>query len=471
MEVPDLVNRLAEHRTLGAAPREELLWLVGHGSLRRVERGEFVSRKTELLESLVIVLSGHFAIHVDYGAGPRKVMEWAGGDVSGFLPYSRMTNPPGNAVMDDPGEVFLVHRDHFPEMIRECPMVTAMLVHSMVDRARVFTSSGLQDAKMISLGRQSAGLAHELNNPASAAARSAKLLTQGLAGLEDASRALGAARLSEAQLAAVERSRRSCFAGVASALSPIERADREDAIAAWLESHGADSGAAAALVETAVTFEDLDTLASVLDDGALSTTLRWMAADCSSRALASEIEKASARVHALVAAMKRSSYMDRASVPEAVDLAIGLNDSVLLLLHKARKKSAALGVTLPPDLPRVHAIGSDLGQVWTNLVDNALDAVGEGGHVTITGERRLDAVVVRILDDGPGIPPEIGEKIFDQFFTTKPVGQGTGLGLDITRQLVRRNNGDIEFDSRPGRTEFRVSLPVASDSPSSTDMA
>lgn len=462
MDVSNLVARLAGHRTLGAAPREELSWLAAHGRLRHIERGEFVSKKTDPLDSLVIVLSGHFAIHVDRGAGPRKVMEWGAGDVSGLLPYSRMTTPPGDSVIDEPGEVFEIHFDQFPEMIRECPTVMATLVHLMLDRARRFTSSDLQDEKMMSLGKLAAGLAHELNNPASAAARSVRLLVDGLVDLEEASRALGAALLSEAQLEIVNRSRQACLSAVPSVLSPIERADREESIAAWLEEHGADPAAAAALVETAVTFEYLNALASALDDGALNTTLRWVAADCSSRALAVEVERAATRIHDLVAAVKRFTYMDRTSAPEAVDLAISLNDAIALLLHKARKKSVGVNVKLDSNLPRVRAIGGDLGQVWTNLIDNALDAVVESGQVTITAAHRLGSVVVGIVDDGPGIPPGIVERIFDPFFTTKPVGQGTGLGLDIARRLVRRNDGDIEVESRPGRTEFRVTLPVAS---------
>jgi signal transduction histidine kinase len=187
-----------------------------------------------------------------------------------------------------------------------------------------------------------------------------------------------------------------------------------------------------------------------------------VAADCSSRALAVEVERAATRIHDLVAAVKRFTYMDRTSAPEAVDLAISLNDAVALLLHKARKKSVSVNVKLDPNLPRVRAIGGDLGQVWTNLIDNALDAVAGSGQVTITAAHRLGSVVVGIVDDGPGIPPGIGERIFDPFFTTKPVGQGTGLGLAIARRLVRRNDGDIEVESRPGRTEFRVMLPVAS---------
>jgi signal transduction histidine kinase len=169
-------------------------------------------------------------------------MEWGAGDVSGVLPYSRMTKPPGDAVMDVPGDVFLVHRDHFPEMTRECPNVTATLVHVMLDRARRFTSSDLQDEKMMSLGKLSAGLAHELNNPASAAARSARLLTDALSKLEAASRALGAARLSPEQSEAIHQARRICSSVTQSMLSPIERSDREDALTEWLDAHGRRGG-------------------------------------------------------------------------------------------------------------------------------------------------------------------------------------------------------------------------------------
>src|SRR5688500_9253106 len=261
----DLITRLAQHRTLGQAPRAELEWLAAHGSLQHVESGELVGRKGELLETLTIVLSGHFAIYVDRGLGPRKVMEWGTGDVTGYLPYSRLTTPPAAPMIDEAGDLFLVHRDHFPEMIRECPNVTAILVHVMLDRARRFTASDLQDEKMASLGKLSAGLAHELNNPASAAARSAKLLIQGLGALEEASRSLGAAQLTEASHAAIDRARTACESAVPAALSPIERADREEAIAAWLETQSADAGAAEALVDTAMTLADLDALASVVD--------------------------------------------------------------------------------------------------------------------------------------------------------------------------------------------------------------
>jgi signal transduction histidine kinase len=342
--------------------------------------------------------------------------------------------------------------------------VTAILVHIMLDRARVFTSSDLHDEKMISLGKLAAGLAHELNNPASAAARSAKLLIDGLIEADAASRALGAMRLSGPTLAAIERARDVCLAGAtARALSPIERADREETIASWLDKHGVDRATAAPLAETPVTLELLDELAAALDTSALSTTLHWIAAGCTTRALASEVEKAATRVHDLVAAVKRFTYMDRHAAPEAVDVAQGLSDTVAVLSNKARTKSIGMTITVEPNLPRVRGFGGELNQVWANLIDNALDAAPASGRVTVTAGRGVGSVIVSVVDDGPGIPADIQERIFDPFFTTKPVGKGTGLGLDIARRLVRRSDGEIEVESRPGRTEFRVTLPVAPD--------
>ena len=224
------------------------------------------------------------------------------------------------------------------------------------------------------------------------------------------------------------------------------------------QAHAADTNAAAALADTAISVDVLNELADTLNPAVLDAAIRWLASGYTARALASDIEGAAARISKLVDTVKRFTYMDRALVPEPVDIASGVNDSVTLLQHKARKKSIAVDVQFAPDLPQARAIGGDLNQVWINLLDNALDAAPESGRVAIFAERRLDRILVGIVDNGPGIAPAIRDRIFDPFVTTKPVGQGTGLGLDIARQLVRRNNGDIEVDSKPGRTEFRVIL-------------
>jgi signal transduction histidine kinase len=382
--------------------------------------------------------------------------------VTGVLPYSRAVSPPGDTRAQEPTVVLFVHRDHFPAMIRECHQITSILVHTMIDRARVFTSSDQQVEKMASLGKLSAGLAHELNNPASAIERSASLLEDHLEDAERAARALGAARLTDAQLAAVDAVQTSCVAApVQGVRSPIEQAEREEAIGDWLTRHGLDASLAEPLADTAVTFEALDRIAGAVDGPALNDVLRWTAALHSVRCLASEIQQAAMRISGLVMAIKGFTHMDQALIAEPVDLIQGLGNTIAVLKSKAQRKSAAVAVDVEPGLPRVRGFVGELNQIWANLIDNALDAIPDAGRVEVLASRDGQRVAVRVVDNGAGIPAEIRERIFDPFFTTKPVGLGTGLGLDIVQRLVRHNNGEISVESRPGRTEFRVVLPAA----------
>jgi signal transduction histidine kinase len=462
MTATDLVDRLVAHRTVGQAPREELAWLAAHGEVRHLVAGDVVSAKSTPVEGFFVLLSGRVALFVDRGAGPQKAIEWRAGDVSGLLPYSRMVNPPGDSIVQEPTTLLVLHRDHLKAMIRECYEVTAILVHTMVDRARTFTSSDLHNEKLLSLGKLSAGLAHELNNPVAAIERGAAQLEDCLEDAERAARVLGAARLSEAQLAALDAVRTSCLmTRVPGVRSPIQEAEREEAIANWLEDHGLDVVIADTLAETAVTIEALDSVAAAVDGPALDAVLRWAASGCAVRGLASEIQEAATRVSGLVVAIKGFTHMDQAAVAEPVDLGRGLHDTVAVLRAKARGKAAAVHIDVPPDLPRVRGFVGELNQVWANLIDNALDALPHGGHVDVAAGVEGARIVVRVVDDGSGIPDGVRARIFDPFFTTKPVGQGTGLGLDIVRRLVRHNDGSIEVESRPGRTEFRVSLPIA----------
>jgi signal transduction histidine kinase len=244
--------------------------------------------------------------------------------------------------------------------------------------------------------------------------------------------------------------------------SPLDRADKEDAIDAWLRTRRADPTHAAALAESGVTVADLDRLASAIDASALGAAVRWIAADCATRTLLEDMKTAATRIYDLVDAVKRYTYMDRGAAAEPIDVAQGLRDTVAVMRPKAREKECELKLDVLADLPTVQAVGGELNQIWTNLIDNALDAVQRGGHVVVSARAGVNSVAVSITDDGPGIAPDLMDRIFDPFFTTKPVGQGTGLGLDIARRLARRHGGDIDVESnvRDRRTEFRVELPI-----------
>ena len=464
MTVPDLVDRLAAHKTVGAAPREELAWLASRGSLRQLEEGEIVTAKDELVAGLLVVLTGRIAIFVDRGAGRHKVFEWRAGDVAGMLPYSRLVSAPGDALAEEPTEFLEISRDDLAAMIRDCHEITSILVHKMLDRARVFTSSGLQDEKMISLGKLSAGLAHELTNPASAIERSAALLENRLDEAEQSTRALGASRLTDSQLAAIDAVRTACLARRAhGVLSPIQQAEREEAIADWLKAHDVDTAIAGPLAETSVTVDALDRIAQAVRGAPLDAVLRSVAAGFAVRQIASEIQDAALRISGLVMAIKGFTHMDQATVAEPVDLESSIGNAVAVLNHKARSKAVAVSVELETNLPRVRGFVGELNQIWSNLIDNALDAVPDSGRVAVTANRERHRVVVRVVDNGPGIPAEIRNRVFEPFFTTKPVGKGTGLGLDIVRRLLIHNDAEIEVETAPGRTEFRVSLPLADD--------
>jgi signal transduction histidine kinase len=462
MTASDLIDRLADHKTLGAAPQEELAWLAAHGSLRRLGAGEVLSHKGVPVEGLYVLLSGHVVLYVDRGAGLQKMIEWRTGDVSGMLPYSRLVSPPGDAIAQEPTEILSLDRTHLRALTHECFEITSILVRTMLDRARLFTSSELHNEKMISLGKLSAGLAHELNNPASAIERSASLLGDRMEDTEMATRALGEARLSDVQLAAVDSIRAACLATQAHAVrSALEQSDREEAIADWLAARKLDPANAYMLADTEVTFEALDQLAAAVSGPALNAVLRWAGAGCAVRRLASGIQDAAMRISGLVKAVKGFTNMDQAMVAQPVDLGSSLGNTVAVLQSKAREKSVAVSVELEAGLPHVRGYAGELNQIWGNLIDNALDAVPAGGRVDVLASRKGQGVAVRIVDNGPGIPAQDLARIFDPFFTTKPMGQGMGLGLDIVRRLVRHNDAAIEVQSNLGRTEFRVILPLA----------
>jgi signal transduction histidine kinase len=457
----DVIDRLLAHRTLGGVPREELEWLAAHGTLRNYAVGDVFIEPGAPPAEMMIIFEGDGAVYVDRGGEKKKFLEWHRGDVTGLLPYSRMKQAPGVSKTERPIEGLVIHRDHFRELTRECPVVTEILVHIMLDRARQFSATDWQLDKLASLGRLSAGLAHELNNPASAIARAAHALVENLAQVEASARELGRANLGDREMVLIDNMRNgNSFPRMTGIFSAIERSDKEEEVVEWLEAHDADPATAQSLSENGVPVFALDDLANVVPEESLDAALRSVAAGVTTRVLAEDIERAATRIHDLVGSIKRFTYMDRATVREPASIAQGISDTIAVLASKAKAKSASVRIDIPSDLPKVGAYGGELNQVWSNIIENALDALPpQGGEIVVSAKAENSRVIVRIVDNGSGIPEDVLPRIFDPFFTTKPMGQGTGLGLDISRRIVSSHDGTIDVQSKPGRTEFRISFP------------
>ena len=457
----NLISRLVSLQKFSEIPLNELEWLVAHGQFKVHEEGAVLAPKDKPLKKLWIIFSGCIAVRVDRGVGPRLVIEWRSGDVSGMLPYSRMIAPPGNNYVAERCELLSISIMDFKEMIQLCPKFTAYTVHLMLDRARSFKANDLQDEKMISLGKLAAGLAHELNNPASAVLRGAKMLLPELTKADFASRTLGAANLTDDELNKIEKVRSTCLKKSSNTiLSPLERTYREDEITDWLVDHNVDPDFAHIIAETSLTINELNELTKSLSGETLIASIQWIATGCTLSMLAFDIEQAASRISDLVAAVKRFTYMDNLGKSEFADVETGLRDTIRVIDSKVKLKSASIELNVEENLPRVQAAGSDLNQVWMNLIDNALDAISISGQIKISAHLEHNRVIVSISDNGTGIEDNLISKIFDPFFTTKPPGEGTGLGLDITRRLLNCYQGDINARSQNGWTEFRVSLPV-----------
>ena len=457
----NLIDRLTNLPNLCELPRNELEWLVKYGQFEIHEEGTVLGPKGEPLKKLWIIFSGCIAVRVDRGTGPRLVIEWRSGDVSGMLPYSRMIAPPGNNYVAEKCELLSISTNDFKEMTQLCPQFTAYTVHLMLDRARSFKISDLQDEKMVSLGKLAAGLAHELNNPASAVLSGAKMLIPELDKTVNASRTIGASNLTQDQLNKIEKIRSSCLLQSNNKiLSALERTKREDKISDWFTTHNLDLEYVPLISETSLTINELNELADSLSEKTLAACIQWISTRCALNTLASDIENAAKRISDLVAAVKGFTYMDNLGKSEFTNLETGLRDTLRVISSKINSKKALIEVNLEENLPPVHASGSDLNQVWMNLIDNALDAISENGQIKINAYRDQNQVIVSISDNGSGITTEMISKIFDPFFTTKPPGMGTGLGLDIARRLLKSYQGDINVMSGNGLTEFKVSLPI-----------
>ncbi|MFT4605468.1 MAG: signal transduction histidine kinase [Rhodothermales bacterium] len=444
----------------GDLSRSDRAWLADHFEEMILEEGEEMFEPGAPADNMIIVLSGSMQILFKRGGAWQLLDTLEPGRISGMLPYSRMKSFDGRGVACEPLRLALLHKKHFPEMLYRLPELGQPLIGLMSDRVRVSARADQEREKMLALGKLSAGLAHELNNPAAAVRRAADDLKQRLETLPAV-----VARLARHGLDPTKVNPDSGYCEFSSGkrLGTLELADREDELADWMEDKGVEDAfeLAPTLAEVGIQVADLDRVVADLPDEAVSDVLRWIEQSLGANRLLAEIYASAERISELVSSVKSYSHMDRSDEKQPVQLAEGIHNTLTMLGHRVRKQSIIVDDQLG-DLPKVSGYPGELNQVWTNLIDNALDAMGDGGTLTLQGRCFAGSVEVRLTDSGSGIPKDVVQKIFDPFFTTKGVGQGTGLGLEIAHRIIcKQHQGRISVDSEPGRTTFTVALPMA----------
>ncbi len=460
--VEQLAGQLAQVTVFDGLPHEDLLWLAGEMTIVHYGAGEVVAAEGSEADRLMVVLSGEIRGQKENGISDGRLVLIKSGQVSGLLPFSRLKTLPLTTRATRDSEVAFLNKERFPALLQRVPELGRRLVGVMSDRIREMTRADEQREKLSALGKLSAGLAHELNNPSAAARRAAEGLTEAVNALRTANvniekRAM--AREQRAYLADLE-----CHwdkRHPLEALDTLDRSDREEQISAWLQSRGIAEPwvLAANLVEAGCRLETLAEVGEHFDTTVLGDVITRLSASFTISRLALEIAHSTSRIHDLVQAIKEYSYMDQMPEQE-IDVHQGIENTLIMLHHRLKN-----GVNVVRDydrsIPRICAYGSELNQVWTNLIENAIDAMQGKGELRIRTASEYDHVIVEVIDNGPGVPEAIRGKIFEPFFTTKPVGQGTGLGLDAVRRVVEKHRGEIRLESRAGETRFQVRLPRA----------
>jgi signal transduction histidine kinase len=467
-DIEQLRQDLRQVKIFSDLGEEELTWLAEHFTEKWLEPGEAGVMEGDPADRMVVLLSGELHVRREKGSSDGWINTLRPGDVTGMLPFSRMTIFPITSRAVTRSRQVWLPATLFPEMLRRIPALGPRLVAVLTDRVRDATRYDQQREKLAALGKLSAGLAHELNNPAAAVQRSASELRERLVALRTLAANLVDCGLTpelvEATLGlyrqAIERSRATPHAADA---DPIALADREDELVTWLEAHDVEHPAlvAGTLAQFGVATADLDGLAAIAPGDFLPCLVTWMEGGLAAEGLLSEIASAAHRISELVGAIKSYSHMDAGEGRIEVDLRRELETTLTILAHKLRKKGVVVTRDYQADLPPIEAVPGELNQVWTNLLDNAIDAIAPGGRIELRAAREGDLVRIDIRDNGSGIPPEIKARIWEPFFTTKPVGEGTGLGLEVVfRIVVRRHGGTISVASVPGDTCFTIRLPL-----------
>ena len=463
--VKDLLQSLIHVPAFASVPKAQIEWLAEHGTIATYSDGDKVFSQGNAIDRFQIVLQGAISVYLNQTNGRRYLWTYEPNDILGRLPYSRMKASAADGLAIGKLILFSLHCDFFHELICECHDITEVLVHTMTDRVRDFTRAQQQNDKMMALGKLSAGLAHELNNPSAAVVRSAQELKKHLSTTPANFKRVIKIETSDEivnQVNELVYTKIESYGSTSRSL--MQKTALEDELTDWLENIGLENPYewTETFADFDVSSSDLDSVQSWLRPEDVAPVLGWINQVLTTEKLVCDIEDASKRINALVTSIKGYTHMDQSTEKQLADIHPGIRNTLTMLGHKIKKNQIKLIENFQPDLPKAHIFISELNQVWTNLIDNAIDAMegAPGAVLEIKTVRDHEILNVFIVDNGSGIPKEIQDKIFDPFFTTKPMGKGTGLGLEVVRQIINQHNGTIELNSQPGRTEFKICIPV-----------
>jgi signal transduction histidine kinase len=443
-------------------PEADLATLWQNGEQAMLQAGEWLMREGEIGDVLYVVLAGSIEITKRTGQQTIVLARRDAGEVIGEMALLQQIPRSASGQALEDSRVLKIDKRAFKEVLGSSPDAALALLSTMNSRLQSTEALLRQNEKMAALGTLAAGLAHELNNPAAAVQRSANQLQQALANWLSRSAQFDSLPREPAQAAIVEQLRAELpqRATTTMSLDPLSRGDRESEIQTWLEARNVGQAwqFAPLLVSLGYESNTLNNFFSYFTPAEFSILMHWIAAAGSAYALLADLKTGADRIAEIVKAVKTYAYLDQSPV-QNVDIHAGLEDTLTILRHKL-KGGVSVRRDYAPDLSHIEAYGSELNQVWTNLIDNAIDALQGQGELFLQTSNQEESVAVEISDNGPGISPDIQARIFDPFFTTKPPGAGTGLGLHIAYNIVTRHRGQIQLTSEPGRTTFRVTLPL-----------
>jgi signal transduction histidine kinase len=456
-----LTEALRKVGPLNGMTDEEYLWLASNGTERFVDANTTLFQQGEPADHMIILLKGEVQVQRDRSGAAPVLFIGRAGQLTGLLPFSRMKTWGGLGVTTAPTWAVEYDRSIFPRMLAEIPSMTQRVVSILLDRSREVTRMEQQSEKLNALGKLAGNLAHELNNPASAAQRAASGMLQELEVFGRERFRLGSLCFEPAHVEALrawnDQMRRSLEGKPT--LRPAEVALREEALTRWLQERQVPNigHIAPEFAEAGIGPEHLAALPDFLTPESTALLLSQHASTLRAERMAEAMLDSTARIFDLIRAIKDYSYMDQAPIQD-VDVPQSLENTLAML--QSRLQHVVVERSYEPNLPVITAYGGELNQVWTVLLENALDAIKGRGHIRLRVRRASDLVLVEVEDDGPGIPKEQQGRIFEPFFTTKAPGHGLGLGLDTAQRIVRMHRGFLTVESAPGRTCFQVGLPL-----------